>query len=542
MRFCLFLYAVWICLQPGPIYDLWWQLRVGDEIRIFHHIPSHDEFSWICRGTPIVLHEWGSCLIFAECYRHLHGLTGIWILQAFVAVVILQSLFVLLDKTKGVSHFIAFLLAMCAGRLLVDFFSPRPHIFSYLCLLASLAIVLQFRCNARSTLPAYACLTAIQILWANLHAAGPMFAAVCLCFGVGDLIQSLSLSGTDLDLGKRLRTSGLISLACAAISLMAMTANPFGMKIYSIFLQTVSDKVLPSSGMATEWQPVNFHDAYGKALEFYLFLVGFTLAATKRRQSLGDIFALVLLLLTSFLAVRNGPILGLAGSMILAKYIPSAFERLINRYPVAVILAEVLGRRSLHYGTAVVCCMSLGLAISIFSSWRGLGHSTKNILTGVIAESFELNNVPVQACDFILKERIPASLPMYNDYNDGGFIIWRLPKYPVFISTEAFVYFGSVFSDYSDLEHLPFDWRSTMDKYKPQLAIMGSDDGQAHLFIDAPDWAMVYADPLDSTTATQATTFVFIKRTPANAALIQSCRRDCPQIATFASQGFLSAR
>jgi len=530
MGVCLFLYALWICAQPHTVPDLWWQLRIGDGIREAHRIPRHDVFSWSCYGHPLVLHEWGSCLIFAECYRHLGKLSGIWMLGAAVAGLILEGLYLLLLKNKTTPPVIAFFLALMAGRLCAEFFTPRPHLFTFLCLIASLGILNSFRVNSKVSPFGFLGLILIQILWANLHAAAPVFVAICLCFAVGDGLHGLIEAGKNKELSRVYLKNCIIELFCAVASLAAMMVNPYGLGIYRIFLDTVSNKVLPTTSMAAEWQSADFHDSYGRALEAFVFLIGFILTATRKKHNIGDVLALGLLILSAFYAVRNGPILGLAGSLIAAPYAAGAFARLSERYLPLEALGKLLSKRQTLYTQAIALSVSLVFLVGLFQAWNaGLDRA------------FMLQSVPESACAFIKKEKIPTSLKLYNEYNTGSYLIWRLPNYPVFISTEAFVYFGPVFNTYLQMNQIPFDWRSLMVRYNPQMVLMGTDDIQAHLFLEAPDWALVYADgPLSDTD--QSTNLIFIKRSAGTKDLISRCRADCPEVGSTDFKEYLSAR
>src|ERR1700722_16150394 len=99
-------YALWLATQPNFISDIFWQIRLGDEIRIRHAVPMFDEFSWSCPRRPIVLHEWGTCLVFAECYPHLGGWIGIFGLEIAVACTVLLWLFRMILKSIPNSPFI----------------------------------------------------------------------------------------------------------------------------------------------------------------------------------------------------------------------------------------------------------------------------------------------------------------------------------------------------------------------------------------------------------------------------------------------------
>jgi hypothetical protein len=137
--------------------------------------------------------------------------------------------------------------------------------------------------------------------------------------------------------------------------------------------------------------------------------------------------------------------------------------------------------------------------------------------------------VPERACRFIKRENFPASMRMLNEYGFGGYLIWRLPSHPVFIDGRADVYFGQVLNDYYTLNTTPYDWRRLIAPYNVDLVFTQRSKAWSILFMNAPDWALVYADSpnLDQSD----NTMIFVRRLPQYQSLIGQCRKDCPALA-----------
>ena len=138
-------YAIYLCLLPNAITDVWWQVRLGDEIRLRHSIPSFDTYSWSGLGNKFVLHEWGSCLTFAEAYRHMGGWFGILIVELCVACATLFTLSRIIAQRCANNHVTVLVMTLLAGHLCGVSFTPRPQIFTYLFLTLSLGLLLSIR-------------------------------------------------------------------------------------------------------------------------------------------------------------------------------------------------------------------------------------------------------------------------------------------------------------------------------------------------------------------------------------------------------------
>ena len=537
--FTVVIYAAYLCALPNQITDVWWQIRLGDEIRLLHHIPTFDTYSWSAKGTPIILHEWGSCLAFAEAFAHMGGWAGVLLLEILVTSVTLFGLYRLILGRSDGAPFPALMLTLLAGYVCSTSFTPRPQIFTYMFLVSSIAILFRIRQQARSYV-LLAILAGIQIFWANMHAAAPIFVLICACYVAGDLIQAAINGGFYLNRPGTLIKSVWGPLACVIVTLASMVVNPNGIHIYSIITDTVGNKTMPSA--INEWQPVNFHNLYGHQIEFYLLVIWFVIAATKRKREAGDVIALCLLSVSALYSLRNVPILALAGAPIIAPYCCSAFEavkeRLFKRKsdtstnPAALNVALV---------ASITFCLvfTIGLIQQIGINKSRSGNSS---LEGYAESVFMTSSQPEAACEFIESEKFPLSYRMYNGYDNGAFLIWRLRQFPVFISSETYVYFGPVFDTYIGLEGLPYNWRDRLAAYNPDFVLIGSDDRQAQLFLNAPDWALVYADGSPADASGQPANLIFVKKSVASQKLIDRCRRDCSELKTNIYQGYASAQ
>ena len=152
-----------------------------------------------------------------------------------------------------------------------------------------------------------------------------------------------------------------------------------------------------------------------------------------------------------------------------------------------------------------------------------------------------ISSQPEDACQFIESEGFPLKYRMYNDYDNGAFLIWRLRQFPVFISSETYVYFGPVFDTYVKLEGLPFNWREHLRPFHPDFVLMGTDDRQSRLFLNAPEWALVYVDGQLTNSMEHPVNLIFIRRSSSSLALIEKCRADCPAVQKISKDGYASA-
>jgi len=126
--------------------------------------------------------------------------------------------------------------------------------------------------------------------------------------------------------------------------------------------------------------------------------------------------------------------------------------------------------------------------------------------------------VPVFAADFIEQNKITG--PLFNLYNEGGYLIWRLwPKERVFIDGRSEVYPREVLDELSIITMTYPGWRELVDdKYKINYFILPYRGPVEDLYgglltgLIKNNWPMIYWD--DSS-------LIFIRPIPANAKLIE---------------------
>lgn len=553
---------IWLLVLPIAIYslvlcnnmsnDLYWQLRAGEEMLRTHAVPRVDTYSWSASGHPWVVHEWLAFVLYAAAYQLGHGFGGVWVLQAAIAAALFVTLFAVVRRA-GASPLLAFTLTVCAQIGIQIFMQPRPQLFTYLFLVITIDRVLAYR--RRPERPAVlAPLVPLFALWGNLHsgvAVGLIFLALAALGDAAVAARDRKAGSTHARAaeggGASMRTA---AATCAATALcgLASLCNPYGWRIYEDLLQTVSNRT--AMNMVKEWATPDFHDLFGHQIELVLAVIFLGYLASRRRHHPGDTVLLVLLVHQTLGAVRNFPLLVLASAPLLAVHLQDAIERLLERLELVRASArpapataetprpdgsrglDIFGMRPPAPTVAFVgigaIVLSLAAGYSVLATIpAGPQPRLERIGRFAIGHSY----FPEDACEFLDRENVPVTMPLWNIYGDGGFLIWREPRRKVFIDGRADVYFGPVLEDYARLVALPYDWEKTVDKWHPELVLTNTRDPQSKLFMSSPEWALVYvSDPdLDQKViGDRLNALILIRRTPANAALIARCRHDCP--------------
>ncbi|BDI32806.1 hypothetical protein CCAX7_48570 [Capsulimonas corticalis] len=521
-------FVIALCFNPEPATDLFWQMRTGRLIALTHQFPYHDTYSWSRRGTPWIVHEWGMCVLLWKLFSA-GGYAAVWIFEVVILLATFCAFYtIMLHETEG-SPIIALAMSIWAAWMMSTLISPRPHLMTYLGFTLLLGVILQ---SKRAEAPKRLLWLApiICVIWANFHAGVIFGAAILAAFGVCDLADArFGGSSDDSDRRGRFAANGRRELLASAACFAVMLANPYGVRIFEIFRATVGDKTMPE--FINEWQAVNLHSAIGHSLVFLIVICALGLAFSRQRRDFAEVAIFIALAYFALNTNRNVSLFALAAGPLTARHLQSSIERAME------MLSPKSHNAAAFFGPAppIPITLALGILITFCSlasavkSYEVSRDSSVGPVESAAHQAFFLDYFPMAACDFMERERFPLTGRMYNSYNMGSYLEWRIPQYPVFISTQTDVYFGEVLSDYAAISAQPYAWRQTLSKYHPDYIFTSADAIQARLFIHAPEWKLVYADRPDLDVDNgHLNALIFVLDRPENKALIERCRADCP--------------
>ena len=141
---------------------------------------------------------------------------------------------------------------------------------------------------------------------------------------------------------------------------------------------------------------------------------------------------------------------------------------------------------------------------------------------------------PERALAFVERERLPAQI--FNNYNLGGFLVWRLgEKYPDYLDGRAIPFGPDIFERQYHLMQADPDaaeWKHHADTLGINtlvfsIARYNGEAGALSKFCASQSWKLVYVDQVSA---------VFLRKTPPNEPLIQRFALDCSQFALPALQ------
>ncbi len=440
--------------------DVWWHLETGQYIVEHHTVPRTDPFSYTRSGEPWVAHEWLTDLFLYQLLRAT-GFGGLIIVFAMV----LCAAFFLLYLRCGRDPYLAGVAVFYAAWATEPVWGVRPQVLSLL--LTSLWLLILER-SERSpkilwwTLP-------LTLLWANLHAGFALGLALSALFLVGELAERAL--GRSQQNAKHLQTASVILL----LDLLIVPLNPNGLRMFSYPVETLRSAAMQN--YIAEWASPNFHHA--EYWPFLLVVLGtFATLSWSRRRSRDELrLRDLLLLLVSLYA-------GLCSIRMIPLFVLIAVPLICQR----------LGDWSMSQSQAVrplsvLAPLLNGAIVLAMVGFAGI-HTVQVIERQPQAE---MQTFPARAVAFL--QTHPPSGPIFNHYDWGGYLVWKLyPATRVFIDGRADLYGEQLLNQFADTYQFKGAWQQTLRQWNIETVLVPSGSALATGLRSSPGWKVAYED------------------------------------------------
>ena len=439
--------------------DIWWHIKVGDDILATHQWPTADPYSFTVSGQPWIAYEWLGEVLLAAVMR-LGGIRGLELLLIVLGSAVMLALYGYTTLCSGNSK-AGF--AACAVLLVLAnaSFTLRPQMLGYLFLILTLIALEFFRRGKRGALWF---LPVLFLAWVNTHGSFVVGLGVILVYWLSGF-KNFRLGGIEARRWSApdRRRIGLVFLLCLAV----LPITPYGTQL-ALYPFDVALSQPVNVANIQEWQPMPFGLLGGKL--FLALLIAFiffqvVLRISWRLEELAlCLFGIAMACFHVRFLLLFVPFFAPFLARILTRAIP-AYDRSKDRvFLNAAIIAILLGSFA-HY----------------FPSQAKLQES--------IAEHF-----PVKAVEYLETHTIPG--PMFNNYGYGGYLVWALaPKQRDFIDGRADVFErGGVLADYMHITLLKPGALAVLRGYGVRSCLLQREEPLATVLAALPEWQRVYRD------------------------------------------------
>jgi hypothetical protein len=413
-------FALALATPPGDP-DTYWHLASGKWMVDHGTLLRADVFSSTVNGQPYSVGEWLGQIVLYVAYLA-GGWTGLVILRGLLVGV--GAFFLTRVALRGGAPVIVAVPVTCAALILSEIvWTDRPHLFSLALFPLMLDLLLSARAGRFGLLLIVPPLT---LAWTNLHGGYALGLALVGVFTLEALLTRRNWPAFAITMVTAFAASlvdpGSLGLGAAA----AHAAAPPRF----IVEESPPDVTRPAGAL------------------FAAFIIGALTLALRGGGTLLDVLLLAPLLWLGLSAQRHMPYFAFAAVPFIAAAIPRAWPP----------LEAWLARRRPYPGGAVV---GFGAGVVAMA------------LVGLMFVPTAPNEraYPTAALEAVRS----TSGVLLNEYDWGGYLIWRAPERPVFVDGRLFPFLPDVFADWREAVELGPRWKQVLDRYKIAQVLLRPD-------------------------------------------------------------------
>jgi hypothetical protein len=455
--------------------DTWWHLRAGQWIIEQRQVLQADLFSYTRFGQPWQYPGWLVEAPIAWIYQTF-GPGGLNLWTALM--VTLAFTFVWRTLSGGV-FLRAFVLVLAAAVSGV-YWAARPYLVTFL--LAAVFLWLLERHRWQRTprsLSGLWALPVLMVIWANSHGG---FAVGFILWGIYWFAEGVSWLLPVLfhrDPAGGGRQSRFVRLSVIGILMIASVAiNPSGVVMLAYPFKTVSIGALQD--YIQEWQSPDFHSRQVQPFIWLLLLTFGAVGASRRRLALTDFLLFAGFAYMALLAWRNVALFALVAPPVLTRHAAPLLAVLSRRFGLSRASPAPPTRRQKWLNGIVFLVLILAVAIKAGIDFPPPANQ----------EAFR-KTMPVDAVAFIKEKSPPGRL--FNSYNWGGYLLWELPEYPVFIDGRTDLYNDQVITEWLQVVRAGPGWQQLLDRWGVRLILI--EPGMPVVgHLESEGWQLLYQD------------------------------------------------
>jgi tetratricopeptide (TPR) repeat protein len=513
------LYAFLAGLHTVTDFDTGWQMATGRYVFQHHAIPNTDVLSYTARGKEWIYPPLPGLILFA-----LYSLGGFSALSWLSAFACCGTIALLLRRNSAATA----ALAIVAVPIIVFRTTPRAELFSTVLFAGFVAILWRQFQGERVRLWL---LPVLMVAWVNLHQGFVTGLAMMGAYVLLELFElPFAVRRGPAILRLRRSTPWLAGAAVATL------LNPWGPRIYPAIFRLMQG-VKGLGGLVTEWRPsyISPTATLQTALDWrnpdsgYWWLVGAALAAVVVALWRKQIGAAGLLAGATYFSLGHLRYQGLfvplaviiGGSALSSVGRPARSESKETAADRATL--GPLGKPQLVFMAAILLLVGIR-GVDLVSNRYYLSTGQLSLFGTGASWWF-----PERASAFLLREHLPGNV--FNDYNLGGYLTWRIgPEYPVYVDGRAYP-FGDTFLFHHDnlMQEMPdsADWQREADRYHINTIIVsvarygGLGKFRLPQFCQSPLWRPVYLDEVAA---------IFVRSLPENADWINRLQINCATV------------
>lgn len=422
---------------PGGDPDTYWHLASGKWMLDHGQLLHTDVFSSTVNGAPYSVGEWLGEIAIYGAYG-LGGWAGLALLRAMLVGV--GAFFITRVALRAAPAPFALAVTALALALSEITWTDRPQLFTFALFPLLLELLFAARAGRNRLL---LLVPPLILLWTNLHGGYALGLALVAIFGAEAVLT---------------RRLALPFVVAAVLALAASFVDPGSLGLGAAAAHATS----PPRFIVEEAPPDVLRPAGFVFALFGLATLGLALA---RGGTLLDALLLVPLFWLGLSAQRHMPYFALAATPYIAAGLSDLWWRWRPASRFALARPVIVG-----VGAGLVAMVAASLATAPFAA----------------------NETPYPTAARAKLSSTSGNL--LNEYDWGGYLIWRVPERPVFIDGRLFPFLPDVLTQYEEMVFMRPGWRDQLDRHAIAQVLLRPDRPLVTALREL-GWTVVAEDP-----------------------------------------------
>ena len=455
--------------------DTWWHLRAGQWMVENRQVIQEDVFSYSSFGKPWQYPGlWVQVLMFGLFEWFGPGGLNLWVSLSVVAI------FAVVWKTMAGNNLLKAAILMLAAISSAIYWAARPYLVSYLLFALYFFLLERFYRKDKGKLWL---LPILMVVWVNSHGGflagfivwGPYFVQAAADWLVAK-------RNNQLDQVPIYQRKLLHFIWIGLAMLVGTLVNPQGITLWTLPFTTVSRQA--EQLFIAEWQSPDFHNS--TLLPFaWMFVISLVfLGGTNKRRKIYELLLMAGFGILGLISIRNIFFFVIVASAILSRSGQEMFEGLIKDLNFRLKLDFSKPPGSFGGGLNIFLVVIVGLVALL----RVVSFLPESVNLEEISSQF-----PTAAVEFIKSENLQGR--MFNTYNYGGYLIWTLPEFPVFVDGRADLHQDEIIMTWYRVVNGSNEWEEVFAEWDIHFVLV--EPGVPLLSkLNESGWTMVYEDDL----------------------------------------------
>ncbi len=463
--------------------DTWWHLRAGAWMVEHGTILQQDIFSYTKYGSNWEYPGWLVEIPMYWIYQHL-GPGG---LNLFTALMVTSAfMFVWLSAQEGV--FTRALVVVLAAATSGIYWAARPYLVTFVLSAMYLWVLNGYLQQPKGTFKNLLfVLPVLMVVWVNSHggfAVGFLIFAIYYFAFIAECalkVERLPSSWKLVPLFDKDSVRSIVHLTMVGLLLVcAALLNPANYRMLFYPFQTIAIEAL--SEYIAEWQSPDFQTMAVQPFIWLGLLVLASVGFSSKKLRLHEFMLIAVFGYMGLTAVRNIALFALVAPPVIVPRLNADIKRFLEKVPFFELKLETQNRK-------------LGILNWSIFFILGLAVVFKASLVFPVAENerYFREGLPVKAVEF-LRVTSPQGR-LFNSYNWGGYLIWELPAYPVFIDGRTDLYSGEIMEQWLQVVRAEDGWEEVLRRWEVGVILVEADMPLVKE-LEGTEWQLVYQDDL----------------------------------------------